>query len=367
MKDRAQIEDDSARAGGRIGRIPVRNLWWLMWYASDVFRMAGMADIALEASPNDLPDLVARLLQRAVSLRLRRQLGFAYRAHDAVLNRVRGRIDIMNTDRQQLLTRGKVRCRFEQLSIDTPRNRLVRSALEVVSGMITQKALRQACWTLAAEMRAMGVVGRQPTLAQADADRFGRHDREDQFMVACAKLVFDLALLNEETGTNKLVQPERDERWVRKLFEKAIAGFYAVTLRPQGWRIRRGRKLKWQVGDASSGIARILPQMNTDMVLDSKTAQKRIVIDTKFAAIVRKGRFRETLDSGYIYQMYAYLFSQIGSGDALAERASGLLLYPAIDEMLDESVVIQGHLIRFATVDLAESAPAIADQLASLL
>ena len=71
----------------------------------------------------------------------------------------------------------------------------------------------------------------------------------------------------------------------------------------------------------------------------------------------------ETLRSGYVYQIYAYLRSQVGRGDALADCASGLLLHPAIGQSVDETVVIQGNPIRFATVDLTASAADIRSQL----
>lgn len=50
--------------------------------------------------------------------------------------------------------------------------------------------------------------------------------------------------------------------------------------------------------------------------------------------------------------MYAYLRSQAGRGDFLADHAEGVLLHPAVGISLDESVVMQGQRIRFATVDL---------------
>jgi 5-methylcytosine-specific restriction enzyme subunit McrC len=65
-----------------IGRVPVRNLWLLMLYASDLFRMRGIGKVALEDSPDDLPDLVAEILARAVELRQRRNLSFGYRSRN---------------------------------------------------------------------------------------------------------------------------------------------------------------------------------------------------------------------------------------------------------------------------------------------
>jgi 5-methylcytosine-specific restriction enzyme subunit McrC len=99
------------------------------------------------------------------------------------------------------------------------------------------------------------------------------------------------------------------------------------------------------------------------VVLDHVSSGRRIVIDTKFNSILTSGWYREeTLRSGYIYQIYAYLRSQVGCGDLLADHAQGLLLHPSVGGTVDEAVVIQGHTIRFATVDLAAStADSIAD------
>ncbi len=43
----------------------------------------------------------------------------------------------------------------------------------------------------------MGVSGEAPTRAQMSMERFGRNDADDRFMVAAAKLVFDLILPTE--------------------------------------------------------------------------------------------------------------------------------------------------------------------------
>ena len=137
-----------------------------------------------------------------------------------------------------------------------------------------------------------------------------------------------------------------------------------MVLRPEGWHVGRGTELGWQIEQSTPGIKKILPGMRTDVILESATLGRRIVIDTKFASIVTTGWHRdETLRNAYVYQIYAYLRSQVGCGDPYAEHASGLLLHPAIGEMVDEAVIIQGHGIRFATVDLTGSAADIRSQL----
>ena len=359
-----QVATVSASAEGLIGRIPVRNLWLLMLYASDLFRTRGIGNVGLEDNPDDLPDLVAEILARSVEIRQRRRLSLGYQSRDQVINRVRGRIDVLTTERHQLLDRGLVACRFEELTIDTPRNRFVRAALESVSRVVRRKDIAHRCRALASGMKAMGVSGAAPTRAQMSTDRFGRNDADDRFMVAAAKLAFDLALPTEASGANVLSLPDREATWVRRLFERAVGGFYDVVLSPQGWRVLCGGTIGWQIEQRSAGIDKILPTMRTDVVLDHPSTGRRIVIDTKFTSILTSGWYREeTLRSGYLYQIYAYLRSQVGRGDALADCASGLLLHPAIGETVDESVVIQGHHIRFATVDLTGASADIRSQL----
>ena len=345
---------------GYVGRIPVRNLWLLLLYASDLFQVRGKDQVHQEHAPDDLPDLVAEILAHAVEERQRRQLSLGYRMRAAALNRIRGRIDILMTERRQLRARGLVACRFDDLTIDTPRNRFVRAALESISRLVRRQELVRRCRKLANDMKTMGVSGEPPTRHQMSADRFGRHDEGDRYMVAAAKLAFDLALPTEASGDQLLPLPDREERWARRLFERAVGGFYRVVLSPREWEVKTNSPLDWQIEGETPRIKRILPKMRTDIILNHRLSCRRIVIDTKFTAILKSGWHRdETLSSPYLYQMYAYLRSQVGRGDAAADHAEGLLLHPSIGESVDETAVIQGHRIRFATVDLATSAATI--------
>lgn len=363
---------DSLPGTRLIEGIPVRNLWLLMLYASPLFRELDRSSktFAVEENPDEIPDLVAQILCRRVERRIRRNLHYGYQQREAELDRVRGHIDFLSTERHALLARGKVACRFEELTVNTARNRYVREALESLATRLTDPALAHRCRTLATALRRMGVTGERPSRGEEAAIHcFGRHDADDRSMVAAARLAFDLALPTEEAGLHALSSPDKDIHWIRKLYEKGIAGFYDVLLSPQGWRVRAGTWIRWQIADKTPGIDAILPQMRTDLVLDRPATGRRIVIDTKFNRILTAGQYREnSLRSGYLYQIYAYLRSQEGrEDDPLAERASGLLLHPVVGEEVDERVCIQNHVIRFATVDLSAKAKAIRSRLQELV
>jgi len=191
--------------------IPVRNIWWLMLYASDLGKAAAPALLAAEDLPEEIPDLVAEILARAVEQRQRRQLSTAFRHREAVLSRVRGRIDHLATARRQLLAQGRIACRFEELTVDNPRNRFVRAALDSVAHGLHRQ----------------GVMGEAPSRRQINPDRFNLHnqaDQADQAMLAAARLAIDLALPTEE---------------------------------------------------ATSGIAQVFPSMGTDIVIDRRNQTLR--------------------------------------------------------------------------------------------
>jgi len=339
-----------------------------MLYASDLFRDLEKAKVAVEDNPDDIPDLVAEMLCRRVERRIQRNLSYGYQSREAVLGRVRGRIDLLKTERHRLLDRGKVACRFQELTMDTARNRYVRTALEEVSKIALRGGLAHRCRSLAASLLRMGVTGARPNRGEVSIDRFGRHDADDQPMVSAAHLALSLALPTETAGAKRLSFPDREITWIRKLYEKGIAGFYDVVLSKRRWRVDAGKTMGWQIESKSLGIDKILPSMRTDIILDHSDTGRRIVIDTKFNSMVTRGWYREeTLRSVYVYQMYAYLRSQEGNGDPLADRASGLLLHPSVGNMANEVVMIQNHEIRFATVDLGATAKEIREQLLQVL
>ena len=124
----------------------------------------------------------------------------------------------------------------------------------------------------------------------------------------------------------------------------------------------------WQISDKSPRIDEILPSMKTDIIIDNRSSDKRLVIDTKFNAVTTKGWHREeTLRSGYIYQMYTYLRSQEDTAVPTSLESIGMLLHPTVGKEIAEMVTIQGHPIWFCTVNLGESAISIRERLLILL
>ena len=366
---------------GFINYIPVRNIWLLLLYASQLYReLPASRRVELENAPDDIPYLVAEILANAVERRLRRNLSHGYQRRWADLNRVRGRIDLFRTERRQLLQRGSVACIFDELTVDTPRNRYVKSALTHIAGVVSRFAnypdLERRCRDLAFRLERTGVVGYLDSRHAGTAavlDKVGWMDAQERQMLAAARLALNLSIPTEQSGLALLPIVNRSETEGWKLYENAVAGFYDVALSIRGWKVRHGIHMQWPVSDPTPGLHAIMPKMITDIVLERRehgtpATGQRIVIDTKFTSIVGHSQFgKQTLKSGNMYQLYAYLRSQEQSGDSISRHSTGVLLYPSLGVDYNESAIIQGHRVTFATVDLAADSQTIRSQILQIV
>ena len=354
MVSRSPYRDSPSPAQLIPDKIPVRNVWLLFLYASGLAQFRDRFHAEVEQSP-DFKSLIARLLCYATEKHLRRNLSFGYRRREDVLRRVRGRIDILKSVSGNLFRKGEVACRFDELTINTPRNRLVRAAHSTLAGFEVDADLSHRCRTLAHVLGRIGVSGDRPSRAEIASDQIARHEADDRLMVSLAHAVFDLVLPTEETGVRTLLKAQRKETKFPKLFEKAIGNFYTAELsRYDGWEVFPGRRLMWPVVSASAGISTYLPIMKTDIILENIQVKRRIIIDTKFTELLTRSQYGgEQFKTKHLYQLYSYLRSQEKPDDLMSLTADGILLYPSVGLDIDETALIQGHRMRFVTIDLA--------------
>lgn len=363
----SEADDSSSAKTLVLDKVSVRNVWLLFLYASGLAQFKGRFNAEIEASP-DFKSLLARLLCCVTERRLRRNLSFGYRARHDVLRRVRGRIDILNTVAGDLFRKGEVACRFAELTINTPRNRLVRAAHSKMASFELDGDLALRCRMLAYSLGRIGVGSDFPSRAEIASDQIARHEVDDRLLVSLAHAVFDLILPTEEPGGRSILATRREEIDFPKLFEKAIGNLFAAELpRDDGWRIITSKQHEWPVSSASPGIDTYLPSMQTDIIIENLQAQRRIVIDTKFTEILTRSRFDLLrFKTSHLYQLYAYLRSQECPSDPMSLRADGILLYPSAGLQVDETALIQRHRVRFVTVDLDRPSSEVVEQLRAI-
>lgn len=349
-------------------QIRVRNLWLLYLWASELYHHLDSDERwSAEHNVDELPSLAAKILSAETTLRFRRTPTHQYVARHAALPAVRGRIDHLSTARHGLLQRGMVACTFEELSVDTPRNRYVLAALDLAGRRVSDRdrvGLRQECLSTAAHLERIGVSLVRPDRTAPRREAFGHHDRHDRRMVAAAQLVIDLLMPSYAAGALSVPRPPDDEGRLRRLFEDAVRNFASLAL-PQ-CRVS-SRVLSWPIDDVTAGGW--FPSMKTDITIDRPDGT-RLVIDTKFTTATRQGHYSSiTLREEHLYQLYAYLRTQERATDGTSRTAAGMLLYPETEASgpIDVMTDVQCHPIRVATVDLMADGQEVRRRLRQLI
>ncbi|GGL45888.1 5-methylcytosine restriction system specificity protein McrC [Nocardia jinanensis] len=343
-------------AGQGQTRIPVSSLWLLLIYASDLLpglRTDERESLLSGARDADLLDAIADVLATEVERRLRSNLTLAYQPRAAEMTRVRGSIDHLRTSANRLTDRGRIACRFDELTVDTPRNQFICSALRWAGRVVQSKELASRCTIAAFRMQRLGVSDRRPARTEISRDRVGHHDRSDQRVIDAAALVLDMAVPAHIPGRRSVPVLARHHGRLRILFEKAINGYFRYSLDHTAWTVSRPQ-LDWgALGDPAA--LDLLPRLETDTVLDNR-AGRRIIIETKFTNALKVNRFgTKKIRSEYLYQVYAYVMTQARSRQSADETTEGVLLFALTEgqDPVDVEFTIKPHRVRVMSVDLA--------------
>ena len=300
-----------------------------------------------------LDGLLAIILEKLVQQRLRIGLGRNYLQTSAVLRTIRGRIDFGWSVKGLTLQNNQLYCHFHEFSADVPKNQIIRSTLnrivrigEFGRDRAKSAPLKHRLRKLVRDLDQIKVI--ELNLDLIRRQDLGRNDGDYRLMLAICELLLRRHMPMESAGSNFLPSVDRDSLTLYRVFELFVARFYQMHL--EGWIVKPQASLDWNTENACEN----LPKMRADLVLEHKPSGKIIILDTKFTKHILVGSQygRTVFQSAHVYQIYAYLRSQ--EHRSMNHRSStGVLLYPAANHHLAESVQLQGHRIDFRTINLA--------------
>lgn len=332
--------------------VPIRNLWYMLTYAWDQVALRGRWAVDVENAPS-LDALLITVLARLMQQRLRLGLGRNYSERTEPIRAIRGRIDFGRSVRALTILSGQAFCRFDVFSANVPKNQIVRGTLDRIARVgefgpdsIYAEELRQRTRRLVRDLDGIDLV--VPQVDKIRRLQLGRNDNDYRVMLYICELLLQRHMLTEVAGASPLPALNRDALTLHHVFEVFVYRFLKMRLR--SWSVRRQVKFDWDADKSSI----YLPTMRPDVILEHAVSGDITVLDTKFTPnILLAGRFdQQRFDQSHVYQIYAYLRSQEQRSEQ-HRRASGILLYPAVSHHLSEGIELQGHPIRFETIDLA--------------
>ena len=324
--------------------IRVRNVFHMLAYAFSALREQGYRAVATEDFDN-AAELCAAILERGVSLQLKRGLGQEYVSRTEARSSLRGKIEVTESVKSQAILRRQLVCSYDEFSVDTTMNRVIKATVALLVRSDISRARKKSLKKLMVFFADV----RDIDLHAVDWNmRYDRNNRTYRMLMAVCWLVVKGLLQTQSDGTVRMMD-FFDEQRMSRLYEKFILEYY----RKEHPRLNASASfIDWALDD---GVSDGLPAMRSDITLSARS--RVLIIDAKYYASTMQSNFdKRTVHSGNLYQIFAYVKNK----QAALERAgdgtevSGMLLYAATDEDIqpDATYRMSGNRISATTLDL---------------
>ena len=316
----------------------------MLAYAFSALTEQGYRAVATEDFEN-AGELCAAILERGVSLQLKRGLGQEYVSRTEARSSLRGTIKVTESVKTQAIWRRQLVCSYDEFSVDTTMNRVIKATVALLVRSDISRARKKSLKKLMVFFADV----REIDLHTVDWNmRFDRNNRTYRMLMAVCWLVVKGLLQTRSDGSVRMMD-FFDEQRMSRLYEKFILEYF----RREHPRLRASASfIDWALDD---GVSEGLPAMRSDITLSA--GGRMLIIDAKYYAATMQTNFdKRSVHSGNLYQIFAYVKNK----QAVLERAgesvevSGMLLYAATDEEVRPDVMyrMSGNQIGVRTLDL---------------
>jgi len=330
--------------------IPVKNIYYLLCYAWNKLDEGDIRTVA-DSDYNDLLELFTKVLLNGCTHLFKIGLEHKYLEKKESYAGIKGKLNFGESLKTNSFERGFAVCEFDEFVVDTLHNQLLKATIRRLyktEGMDVELLhnLRSTYYRFA------GVTDIELNRRCFSQIKMHRNNAYYDFLLKLCLLIFENTVLNEESGNYKFKDFLRDDKKMAALFEEFIRNFYKKHL--DGTYHVSAPKISWAAESFGKSNMALLPQMWTDVVLESK--ERKIIIDAKYYREALKSNFdKATFNSPNLYQLYSYLRNiEEDFSNHLNAICEGILLYPVVEYYLSETFLIGGHKFSIKTVDLAK-------------
>jgi len=334
--------------------IPIRNIWYMLIYVlKSPYKLRHKWKSEVKSPPN-IDCLLASILAKQIQQRIRIGLGRNYNEIENEIYGIRGRIDFNKSLKLLSIPQGRTVSRYHLYMKNVVKNQIIRSTISRMVNVgdfgtdkINAKNQRNNLRRIMQEMDGIDLID----LKTSDIIRemLLQRDVDYRLMLTLCFLLYSRLMPAEEKGKDYFLKANRDAFTLYDIYEKFVTEFYKYHLR--GWIVRPQSTIYWPSTEDSV----LLPVMKPDIILENKETGQVIILDTKFTKkSIVEGRWGNlTFNRDHLYQIYSYLKTQDNKSEYY-RKSTGLLLYPTANYNLSEEIDIQGHKIRWESINLAQ-------------
>lgn len=337
----------------------IKNIYYMLTYAFRVLKQSNYDDVSSEEF-EDIQDLFAAILTKGVGQQLKHGLHREYITKTETLTVLRGKLDISETIRMRMQEQQKLGCEFDELSENNLFNQILKTTIyyllrdaEVDSER--KKALKNVLIFF------VGIDLLEPSEIPWSRLHYQRNNKNYELLMNICCYVLSDMLQTTEEGEYRMAAFS-DEN-MAMLYERFILEYYRQH-HTHLTEIKAGQ-VRWNlVGDNSESMVRLLPTMQTDIML--RLGEKTLIIEAKYYGRTLQQYYdKSSLHSANLYQIFSYVKNHDRNNTG---NITGVLLYAKTDEAItpDCTFNIGGNQIGATTLDLNVDFKLIASQLDKL-
>lgn len=332
--------------------IPIKNIYYLLCYAWNKLEEGELVSVSADEE-SDLFNLLGRVLLNGTKTLLKRGIDRQYVTEREVYQGIKGKVNITNSLRKNLFSKGLSVCEFDKFSADILSNQILKTTLQNLTHISSlSPALNQEIRTIIYRLHEVSEIVLTHTVFHQV--HINRKKSFYAFLLNVSELIHKNLLVNEENGNVQFRNFLKDERQMARLFEEFIRNFYKIEI-PEAKVYRED--LHWKMAGETH---QFLPKMQTDISI--KINHRKLIIDAKYyKETLQKYYDSEKIHSQHLYQLFAYLKNQ---DDELAE---GILIYPTVQKSLSLVYTHEGHKIRIETLNLNQDWQAVKADLLGII
>ena len=326
----------------------------MLSYAFQTLNEQGYKNLATEEFHNTA-ELLAAILEKGITIQLKRGLGREYISQTEALSSLRGKIDITESVKTQSILRKQLICTYDEFSVNSTMNRIIKSTVNLLLRSQISKSRKKNLRKLMVYFSEVKPID----LHTIDWNmHYNRNNQTYRMLISICYLVVKGLLQTKSDGSTKLMD-FLDEQKMCKLYEKFILEYYRKEFKNK--LAANASQIDWQLDDGESSM---LPIMQTDISLTHEDTM--LIIDAKYYERSTQVRFgTHSLHSGNLYQIFTYVKNKEYELRNQKHKVSGMLLYAKTDEEIFPNNIYQmsGNQITVRTLDLNLPFEEIARQL----
>ena len=326
--------------------IPIENIYFLLCYAWNKLDEKERIDVSID-DKTELLDLFAKVLITSSKLLLKRGIDKSYIDYEEEISGVKGKIEISQTLKRNLLFKQKTVCTYDDFSANIITNQIL---ISTIYRLTRTKGIDPLQKMELAKLQKMflGVDLIEIKGSHFKQIKLNRNNRFYGFVMNVCYLIYESTFPSEEKGKYKFSDFTRDDNKMNQLFEAFIRNFYRIEQRK--FNTVKKETIKWQFQHQDIESYQYLPQMETDISLENE--EQKVIIDAKYYRETMTTNYdKERIKSSNLYQLFSYLLNQ-QDGSEKTKTATGILLYPTIEKDYNLDFQYNDHKIQIRTVNL---------------